>query len=91
LLWAQGDLQEASCLYERALEIRRRTLGEEHPDTAATLNNLALPLQAQDEYDEAHSLYERALATYEKTLGEDHPYAEVVRQNLRNLDSERSS
>ncbi|MBV8441450.1 MAG: tetratricopeptide repeat protein, partial [Hyphomicrobiales bacterium] len=34
-------------MFERALAIREKTLGPEHPDTAANLNNLACLLQAQ--------------------------------------------
>ena len=37
----QGKLAEAGGLHVRALGIRRQALGEEHPDTASSLNNLA--------------------------------------------------
>jgi tetratricopeptide (TPR) repeat protein len=48
-------------------------LGAEHPDTATTLNNLALLFKSQGDYDGARPLYERALAIYEKVLGAEHP------------------
>ena len=38
---AQGDLNGARELYEKVLEISRRILGEEHPDTLTSMNNLA--------------------------------------------------
>src|SRR5262249_43986689 len=38
---ALGDYPAAQTHLERAWEIRRRILGEEHPDTLASLNNLA--------------------------------------------------
>ena len=38
---------EARPLYERALAIREKALGPEHPDAAASLNNLAGLLEAQ--------------------------------------------
>lgn len=41
LLITQGKLDEAEPLFERALDIRERVLGPEHPDVASTLNNLA--------------------------------------------------
>ena len=47
LLQAQGDLAGARPLFERALAIREKVLGPEHPDTATSLNNLASLLQAQ--------------------------------------------
>ena len=37
LLYAQVKLDEALPLYRQALEIRRRTLGEEHPDVGIVL------------------------------------------------------
>ena len=39
----QGDLAGARPLFERALAIREKVLGPEHPDTATSLNNLAYP------------------------------------------------
>jgi tetratricopeptide (TPR) repeat protein len=38
--------EKALGLWERALAIREKVLGPEHPDTAASLNNLAALLQA---------------------------------------------
>ena len=37
----QGRWAEADSLYREALAMRRRLLGDEHPDVAATMNNLA--------------------------------------------------
>ena len=39
---AQGKYEQAESLYERALAIREQQLGPEHPDTATSLNNLAV-------------------------------------------------
>ena len=36
-----GDYARAEPLYRQALEIRKKALGEGHPDYAASLNNLA--------------------------------------------------
>ncbi len=40
----------------QALDISRRVLGEEHPDTASSCNNLAGVLQALGRLDEAEPL-----------------------------------
>jgi tetratricopeptide (TPR) repeat protein len=63
LLKAQGDFAGAQPLYERALAIREKSLGPEHPETAS----------AQGDLVGARPLLERALAICEKTLGPKHP------------------
>ena len=60
-------------------------MGAEYPDTASSLNNLALLLRAQGAYDEAKPLYERALAIWEKVLRAEHPTTKVIRENLATL------
>jgi tetratricopeptide (TPR) repeat protein len=67
---------------ERALAIREKALGPEHPDTATRLNNLALLLQDQGDPAAARSLFERALAICEKTLGPEHPDTATSLNNL---------
>ena len=52
----------AQPLIERALAIREKALGPEHPDTASNLNNLASILRRQGDYAAAQPLFERALA-----------------------------
>ncbi|WP_281361694.1 tetratricopeptide repeat protein [Acrocarpospora pleiomorpha] len=39
-----GRLDEAETEHRAVLELRRRVLGEEHPDTLASRNNLAIVL-----------------------------------------------
>ena len=73
---------EARRLFERALAIHEKALGTEHPDTGASLNNLASLLRAQGDYAGAKPLYERALAIHEKALGAEHP---DTGQSLNNL------
>ena len=60
-LYYQGRYEEAEPLYKRALEIRERVLGPDHPDTATSLNNLAILYDNQGRYEEAEPLYKRAL------------------------------
>jgi hypothetical protein len=52
--------------------ICEKVLGPEHPDTAASLNNLARLLKAQGDLAGARPLHERALAIREKVLGPEH-------------------
>ena len=43
----QGKLKDAVILHEKALGIRGKALGEQHPDVAVSMNNLASVLEAQ--------------------------------------------
>ncbi len=81
-LWQVGDYIGARSYCERALAIREKVLGEEHPDTALSLNNLGHLLHLLDELTGARSYLERAVVIAEKTLGEEHP---LTAQYLNNL------
>ena len=83
--YALAAYAEARPLYERALAIREKVLGAEHPDTATSLNNLAALLQAQGDLAGARPLYERALAIREKVLGAEHPDTATSLNNLAYL------
>jgi tetratricopeptide (TPR) repeat protein len=73
---------EARPLKERALQIREKVLGLEHPDTAKSLNGLALLLWDQGDLAGARPLHERALAIREKVLGPEHPDTAMSLNNL---------
>ncbi len=77
-----GDHAAATASFEKALKILESTMGENHPDVATGLNNLALLHYSQSDYEAAEPLYERALAIDEKTLGPDHS---GVATDLNNL------
>lgn len=68
----RGIYTAARPLYERALAIRERTLGLDHPETAANLAGLAVLHQDQGDLVGARPLYERALKIREQALGEEH-------------------
>ena len=68
-----GSYAEAQYFIEQALAIQQKVLGEEHPDTAKSLNDLAGLYQAQGKYEQAEPLYQQALAIRQKVLGEEHP------------------
>ena len=78
----QGLYSKAEPLYLRALAIDENVLTPEHPDTAASLNNLALLYENQGLYSKAEPLYLRALAIREKALGAEHPDTATSLNNL---------
>jgi tetratricopeptide (TPR) repeat protein len=73
---------DAEPLFEQSLAIRKKALGPEHPDVAASLNHLALLYDAQGLYAKAEPLYQQSLAIRKKALGPEHP---DVAQSLNNL------
>ncbi len=72
----------AEPLHRRALEISKRALGKDHPDTATTLNNLASLLHVTGRYKEAEPLYRRALDISKRALGKDHTNTATCLNNL---------
>jgi tetratricopeptide (TPR) repeat protein len=77
-----GDYDGARPYYEKDLEIRRKVLGEEHPDTIKSLNNLGALQQAIGDYNGARSYFEKALEICKKVLGEEHPTTSLILNNL---------
>jgi tetratricopeptide (TPR) repeat protein len=73
VLYHQGKYAQAQPLYEKALEIRRRLLTDDDPETATSYNNLALSLNSQGKYAQAQLLFERALKIFQRLLTDDHP------------------
>ncbi|MGI2909814.1 tetratricopeptide repeat protein, partial [Tolypothrix sp. VBCCA 56010] len=70
---SQGRYSEAEPLYQKALQLYQRLLGEEHPHVAMSYNNLAALYQSQGRYSEAEPLYQKALQLTQRLLGEEHP------------------
>jgi tetratricopeptide (TPR) repeat protein len=85
---ALGDYVGARPYYEQALAIRRKVLGEEHPDTATSLNNLGRLLEDMGDYAGARPYFEQALAICRKVLGKEHPDTRIARENLERLKKE---
>jgi tetratricopeptide (TPR) repeat protein len=92
VLYSLGNFYEGQGLYVSAepwyqqcvLELISR-LGENHPDTAASLNNLALLYYNMGRYDEAEPLHKQALELRKQLLGENHPSTAQSLNNLANL------
>jgi tetratricopeptide (TPR) repeat protein len=72
-LYGAGKYSEAIPFAQRALVIREKTRGPNHPSLAPVLTNLAALYEALGRYTEAEPLYKRALTIFEKSLGPDHP------------------
>jgi hypothetical protein len=53
--------------------IKEKVLGEDHPDVAITLNNLAVFYKSTQQFVKAEELFKRALMSLEKAFGASHP------------------
>ena len=82
LYYEVGEYTKALPLYEKALKIDQNVLGEEHPDTATSYNNLAGLYESMGEYTKALPLYEKALKTRQNVLGEEHPDTATSYNNI---------
>jgi serine/threonine-protein kinase len=68
-----GMTDAAEDLIRRVLEIRTSSLGEDHPASLGSLNQLADFLFAQGRVDEVEPLDRKTLEVRRRVLGEDHP------------------
>ncbi len=72
LYYKQGKYAEAEPLHKRALAIREKAFGPNHPDVASSLNGLGWLYYKQGKYDKAEPLHKRAIAIYENAFGPDY-------------------
>jgi tetratricopeptide (TPR) repeat protein len=68
LALSKDDASTAESLLREALALRRRVLGEEHPDVAS-LHNLGMARMSAGDYEEAGRLNREALRIERKTKG----------------------
>ncbi|NEU84560.1 CHAT domain-containing tetratricopeptide repeat protein, partial [Nostoc sp. UIC 10630] len=76
---------EAIPLAERMLAIRKKLLGNEHPDVATSLNNLAGLYSRQGKYADAEPLYRQALEIYKRLPADEHLNVATSLNNLAGL------
>ncbi|MCB1066423.1 MAG: tetratricopeptide repeat-containing protein, partial [Verrucomicrobiae bacterium] len=69
-------------LAQKALDIQRAVLGEEHPDTAVTYGNLGSTYDSLGNHAKALELTQRSLDIRRSVLGEEHPDTALAYGNL---------
>jgi hypothetical protein len=67
--------------------MRRRVLGEEHPETLNNANSLATTLAYQAKFDEAEGMLQATLEACRRVLGNAHPETLGAAQSLENVRS----
>jgi tetratricopeptide (TPR) repeat protein len=83
-----GNLEESEAIQREVLEIRRRTLGEDHPETLLTMSAIASLVRDTGRLGEAEALFLDTLERRRRVLGETHSstlhtlagYASILRQ-----------
>ncbi|MEM7585294.1 MAG: serine/threonine-protein kinase [Acidobacteriota bacterium] len=78
----QGELEAAEALVRSILDDRRRTLGEQHPQTVLALDRLAEVKLHQRDWQQALSLQQAALEGLERRFGASHPRLAVSLSRL---------
>lgn len=78
----RGDDAGAESLFRRALQVKEKILGAEHPDTALTAYNLGVLLQKTNRDEEAREQFARALRVFQARLGAEHPKTVAARQRI---------
>ncbi len=69
-------------MFERAFQLRCRVLGDDHPNSLTSGNNLAANLFGVGEYERARRLCEDTLTRRRRVLGNDHPDTLISAGNL---------
>ena len=78
----QGRYDKAEPLYMDCLDKRRTVLGNRHPSTLTSMNNLAFLFTSQGRYEEAEPLYVDCLDRRQTTLGDRHPDTLISMNNF---------
>ncbi|MGO9468785.1 MAG: tetratricopeptide repeat protein [Isosphaeraceae bacterium] len=86
-----GDREKALAQHQRALALRLKELGPEHPDTAEPMNELAIILLQMGKSAEAQKILEESVAIKRRTLGpEDKRTLHAMTRDGQSADCARS-
>ena len=66
----------------KVLDLHKKVLGPEHPDTLTSMANLAVTYSGQGKYEEAGELELKVLDLSKKVLGPEHPDTLISMANL---------
>jgi tetratricopeptide (TPR) repeat protein len=83
--WKLGRAEAAAPHLERAVALRRATLGDDHPDTLTSLNRLAGVYRGTGRLKEAEPIYAEVLQKRKRVLGPEHPDTLSSMHNLAGL------
>jgi hypothetical protein len=82
LLASEGHAQEAEKLFAQIVDVRKRVLGLEHPDTVKAMADLSAVLGMEHKYAESEKLGREALELGRRVLGEKDTTVAILLYNL---------
>ncbi|KAL8740320.1 MAG: hypothetical protein Q9190_006965 [Brigantiaea leucoxantha] len=80
--WSKGDAVEAVQLSKKALEVRKKILGQEHKETLSSMGMVGLAYRLGGRWKEAEELQVQVMETSVRVLGEEHPNTLSSMNNL---------
>jgi serine/threonine-protein kinase len=80
--WKAGQLARAIPLHEHEFKVTRIKLGDDHPNTLISMNNLANVYHAAGQIDRAIPLHEQTLEWFRNTQGPDSLKTLIAMHNL---------
>jgi hypothetical protein len=81
-LYSDSRFNEAEAPFMEVVETWKKVLGAEHPDTLASMNNLASTYGSQGRWKEAEELEVQMKETWKRVLGVEHPDTLTSMDNL---------
>ena len=86
--YQDGNYPKSLEFLTKALEIREKALGKDHPDTATSYNNIGIVYKNMGDYPKALEFFTKALNINEKVLGKDHPATALSYNNIGSVYSD---
>ncbi|ABX07916.1 Tetratricopeptide TPR_2 repeat protein (plasmid) [Herpetosiphon aurantiacus DSM 785] len=77
-----SDYKASFMYHQKALAIRKKIFGDNHVNTAKSLNMLGMLCRKMANFNMAKEFYEQALEIYQRDLGDDHPTTLSTLNNL---------
>ena len=68
-----GKFEEALFQHQKSLDIKIRVVGSDHPDVAASFNNIGAVYAGKGDLENALVQYQKGLEIQTRVFGSDHP------------------
>ena len=85
VLGENGDFNNAEQLHLQVMEMRKKLLGAEHPDTLTAMGNIASTYESQGRWNEAEKLEIQVMDMTKKLLGTEHRDTLISMGNLASI------